>query len=42
MSNAKAEYQQPAANGLVDLEKRPVAEVLATLGVKPNVGLSNA
>ncbi|MCG6863002.1 MAG: metal-transporting ATPase, partial [Chromatiaceae bacterium] len=42
MSNATPVDKQPAADGSVDLDKRPVAEVLETLGVEAETGLSNA
>ncbi len=42
MSNEKPTGSQPAADGPADLEKRPVAEVLEALEVKPDAGLSNA
>ncbi|MEE4376311.1 MAG: plasma-membrane proton-efflux P-type ATPase [Candidatus Competibacteraceae bacterium] len=42
MSKVTPAETQQAADGLVDLEKRPVAEVLATLEVKPESGLSTA
>ncbi len=41
MGNTKPAGNQPATDGTVDLEKRPVAEVLATLGVSAETGLSN-
>ncbi|MBZ4193054.1 MAG: plasma-membrane proton-efflux P-type ATPase [Candidatus Contendobacter sp.] len=43
MSNTATAATQPAAiAGGVDLEKRPVPEVLATLEVRPDTGLSGA
>ncbi|MGB5733513.1 MAG: plasma-membrane proton-efflux P-type ATPase [Thiohalocapsa sp.] len=42
MNNAKAVGNPASAGGLVDLDKRPVAEVLAALDVKADKGLSNA
>jgi H+-transporting ATPase len=42
MSNAKPVDNQPAAERPVDLEKQPVAEVLKTLNVTAETGLSNA
>ena len=41
MANAPTQAGAPAANG-PDLEKIPVEQVLSTLGVKPEQGLSAA
>jgi H+-transporting ATPase len=42
MGNVKPVDNRPAADGLGDLEKRPVAEVLAALEVKAETGLTSA
>jgi hypothetical protein len=42
MNQAKAQGNPASVGGLVDLDKRPVAEVLAALDVKADKGLSNA